>query len=106
MPTVALTEASCQVWTYNKRAAFVLSVTEKGRPVMDHIKLQRLHQILFNLVDNHDDGIINIKHVSCQARVEGSLAGTRCACSVPLEPPPSRSRLLAQHVQGSQDTAV
>lgn len=53
-----------QVWTYNKRAAFVLSVTEKGRPVVDNIKLQRLHQILFNLVDNHDDGIINIKHVS------------------------------------------
>ena len=53
-----------QVWTYNKRAAFVVSVTEKGRPVLDNIKLQRLRQILFNLVDNHDDGIINIKHVS------------------------------------------
>ena len=67
VPTIALTEVACQVWTYNKRAAFVLSVTEKGRPVLDNIKLQRLHQILFNLVDNHDDGIINIKHVSCRA---------------------------------------
>ena len=63
-PLAGLTQQPpAQVWTYNKRAAFVLSVTEKGRPVRDNIKLQRLRQILFNLVDTLDDGIINIKTV-------------------------------------------
>lgn len=38
---------SClQVWTYRGRVAFVLSITEKGMPVVDGIKLQRLRQLV------------------------------------------------------------
>ncbi len=35
-----------QVWTYKGRVAFVLSITEKGMPVVDGIKLQRLRQLV------------------------------------------------------------
>ena len=68
------------MWTYNKRAAFVLSVTEKGKPVLDNIKLQRLRQILFNLVDTAHDGIINIKTVGASAAALVQLQALR-ACS-------------------------
>ena len=52
-----------QVWTYHGRVAFVLSVTEKGQPIADSVKLQRLRQILFSLMDHHGEGIVNIKRV-------------------------------------------
>ena len=52
-----------QVWTYHGRVAFVLSVTEKGQPIADSVKLQRLRQILFSLMDSHGEGIVNIKRV-------------------------------------------
>lgn len=38
--------AAAQVWTYRGRVAFVLSITEKGLPVVDGIKLQRLRQLV------------------------------------------------------------
>lgn len=37
---------SAAVWTYKGRVAFVLSITEKGMPVVDGIKLQRLRQLV------------------------------------------------------------
>ena len=39
----------------------MLSVTEKGQPVADGIKLQRLRQILLQLIDDSNDGLVNIK---------------------------------------------
>lgn len=41
----------------------MLSVTEKGQPIADSVKLQRLRQILFSLMDSHGEGIVNIKRV-------------------------------------------
>eukprot|EP00887_Chlorella_sp_A99_P007539 scaffold28.g7539.t1 len=41
---------SAAVWTYRGRVAFVLSVTEKGRPVLDSIKLQRLRQLVTEIM--------------------------------------------------------
>jgi hypothetical protein len=38
------------VWTYKGRVAFVLSVTEKGMPVVDGIKLQRLRQLVLGIM--------------------------------------------------------
>ena len=73
-----------QVWTYHGRVAFVLSVTEKGQPIADSVKLQRLRQILFSLMDHNGEGIVNIKrvrpccrsaqHVSDCSSVEASTA--------------------------------
>src|SRR6476661_1874726 len=37
---------SAAVWTYKGRVAFVFSVTEKGKPVADEMKLQRLRQMV------------------------------------------------------------
>jgi glycine cleavage system regulatory protein len=37
---------SAAVWTYRGRVAFVFSVTEKGKPVVDEMKLQRLRQMV------------------------------------------------------------
>ncbi|KAK9812463.1 hypothetical protein WJX73_001778 [Symbiochloris irregularis] len=54
---------SAAVWTHHNRAAFVLSVTEKGQPVSDNIKLQRLKQILMEQVDDNQEGLVNIKKV-------------------------------------------
>ncbi len=51
------------MWTYHGRVAFVLSVTEKGQPIADSVKLQRLRQILFSLMDHNGEGIVNIKRV-------------------------------------------
>lgn len=45
LPSAVLT-ACRQVWTYKGRVAFVLSITEKGMPVVDGIKLQRLRQLV------------------------------------------------------------
>lgn len=43
-----------QVWTYQNRVAFVLSVTEKGKPVENVIKLQRLQQLVQDIMDCTD----------------------------------------------------
>lgn len=52
-----------QVWTFKNRVAFVLSVTDKGQPVRDGIKLQRLKQLLRTMMDKHGNGVVNIKTV-------------------------------------------
>ena len=62
-----------QVWTFNDRVAFVLSVTENGQPVQDGMKLQRLRQLLFRMMDEQGTGIVSIKkvgHFVQVARVE------------------------------------
>lgn len=52
------------MWTYKGRVAFVLSVTENGRPIQDDHRLQRLRQLLLEMVDAEGQGIVNIKQVS------------------------------------------
>lgn len=52
-----------QVWTYKQRVAFVLSVTENGMPVQDGVKLQRLQELLFTMMDSEGNGIVAIKRV-------------------------------------------
>lgn len=52
-----------QVWTYRSRVAVVLSVTHKGQPIQDALKLQRLQQLLFDMMDRQRHGIVTIKTV-------------------------------------------
>lgn len=52
-----------QVWTFKNRVAFVLSVTDRGEPVRDGIKLQRLQQLLCTMMDSQGNGVVNIKAV-------------------------------------------
>jgi UTP:GlnB (protein PII) uridylyltransferase len=42
---------SAAVWTYKGRVAFVFSVTEKGKPVADETKLQRLRQMVAEIME-------------------------------------------------------
>ena len=41
----------------------MLSVTDKGEPVRDGIKLHRLKQLLRVMMDNQGNGVVNIKTV-------------------------------------------
>lgn len=54
---------SAAVWTFKSRVAFVLSVTDKGVPIRDGIKLQRLKQLLCQMMDSNGRGVVNIKVV-------------------------------------------
>lgn len=54
---------SAAVWTFKNRVAFVLSVTDKGGPVHDGIKLERLKQLLQSMMDNAGNGVVKIKTV-------------------------------------------
>ena len=54
---------AAQVWTYRSRVAVVLSVTHKGQPIQDATKLQRLQQMLFDMMDQKHQGIVTIKTV-------------------------------------------
>lgn len=58
-----------QVWTFKNRVAFVLSVTDKGVPIRDGIKLQRLKQLLCQMMDSQGRGVVNIKMVSPPATI-------------------------------------
>lgn len=49
--------------------AFVLSVTENGRPIQDAHRLDRLQKILFRMVNSDGRGVVHAKLVS----VSGSL---------------------------------
>lgn len=42
---------SAAVWTYRQRVAFVISVTDNGRPIQDSYKLQRLCQIMRSIME-------------------------------------------------------
>lgn len=54
---------SAAVWTYRGRVAFVVSVTEKGRPVSDGIKLQRLKQLVTDIMAGDGEVIVDISKV-------------------------------------------
>lgn len=41
----------------------MLSVTDRGEPVRDGIKLQRLQQLLCTMMDSQGNGVVNIKAV-------------------------------------------
>lgn len=43
---------SAAVWTYKGRVAFVLSVTERGRPVVENIKLNNLNQLIYRAMES------------------------------------------------------
>ena len=55
-------ENMLQVWTYKGRVAFVLSVLEKNKPIADHVKLQRLSQIMLDIMGG-DLGIVTMDQV-------------------------------------------
>ncbi len=57
-----------QVWTYYGRVAFVLSVLEKGKPIADQLKLQRLRQIMLGIMGPEGEGTVNIKKVAAPPR--------------------------------------
>ena len=75
--------------------AVVLSVTHKGQPIQDALKLQRLQQMLFDMMDQKHQGIVTIKTVSCPLSCPGQ-AGT---------PVRGRSRPLLFHVDMSRRRA-
>mmetsp|Transcript_16924 Transcript_16924/g.50541 ORF Transcript_16924/g.50541 Transcript_16924/m.50541 type:complete len:574 (+) Transcript_16924:156-1877(+) len=54
---------SAAVWTYASRVAFVLSVTAKGEPIRDEMKLQRLRQMLLNIMSSDGRGTVNSRKV-------------------------------------------
>lgn len=41
----------------------MLSVLEKGKPIADQVKLQRLRQIMLNIMGPEGEGIVNIRKV-------------------------------------------
>lgn len=58
-----------QVWTYATRVAFVLSVTAKGEPIRDDVKLQRLRQMLLNIMSSDGRGTVISRKVGvCPTR--------------------------------------
>lgn len=57
--------------------AVVLSVTHKGQPIQDALKLQRLQQMLFDMMDQKHQGIVTIKTVS---------SPSVCCHAAPLHP--------------------
>ena len=66
-----------QVWTYKQRVAFVLSVTENGMPIHDGVKLQRLQQLLFTMMDSEGNGIVAIKRVRSCCSGKGHSSGLK-----------------------------
>lgn len=54
---------SAAVWTDNGRVAFVVSALEKGQPVRDTIKLQRLRQLLLHMMDAKGATRFNPNHI-------------------------------------------
>lgn len=53
---------SAAVWTYRRRSAFVLSVTEKGAAVTNAVKLARLRQLMREII-GHDSARVACKQV-------------------------------------------
>ena len=69
-----MAELVLQVWTYKGRVAFVLSVLEKNTPIADSTKLQRLSQIMLDIMGG-SLGIVSIAQVCPLPWV---LAGELC----------------------------
>ena len=75
-----------QVWTFKNRVAFVLSVTDRGEPVRDGIKLARLQQLLCNMMDSQGNGVVNIKAVRNAEQIGGHGVGGGISKSPLLHP--------------------
>ena len=75
-----------QVWTYRGRVAFVLSVTEKGMPVVDGIKLQRLRQLVLGIMTrrplSNSSGGLRALAAAAAAGSPGSAAAAAAAITV------------------------
>lgn len=67
-----------QVWTYKGRVAFVLSVTENGRPIQDANRLEQLKKILTRMVNTDGHGVVHAKLVSvfmCAEALKSGVCG-------------------------------
>ncbi|PSC74677.1 ACT domain-containing ACR2 [Micractinium conductrix] len=77
---------SAAVWTYRGRVAFVLSVTEKGMPVVDGIKLQRLRQLVLGIMTrrplSNSSGGLRALAAAAAAGSPGSAAAAAAAITV------------------------
>ena len=62
-----------QAWTYNKRAAIVLGVTEHNAAVCDRVKLHRLKQLLVRLVEKKGDAAVSVEQVCNEGVTQPAL---------------------------------
>ena len=63
IPCVQPHRCPLQVWTYASRVAFVLSVTAKGQPIHEDIRLQRLQQLLLLRMSPDGNATVNTHKV-------------------------------------------
>ncbi|EFJ42325.1 hypothetical protein VOLCADRAFT_97579 [Volvox carteri f. nagariensis] len=63
---------SAAVWTFHDRVALVISATERGAPVVDPVKLDRLEQILYDMLGS-GDAVVNSELVRGQVHHERRL---------------------------------
>jgi hypothetical protein len=82
------------VWTYASRVAFVLSVTAKGQPIHEDIRLQRLQQLLLLRMSPDGNATVNThkvlepavltktnaKYVLCSQDVSSTLGADLSTC--------------------------
>lgn len=69
LTSAAISKAHCiivQVWTHGGRVAFVLSVSERGRPVSLH-KLEAFRGRLMAIMDSNGAGIVRTRTVIAHA---------------------------------------
>lgn len=60
---------SAAVWTYRNRVAFVLSLTDNGRPLSDPSKKKALSNLLLEMMDKNGNGIVKFSDVLKQRQV-------------------------------------
>jgi hypothetical protein len=63
IPCIQPHRCPLQVWTYASRVAFVLSVTAKGQPIHEDIRLQRLQQLLLLRMSPDGNATVNTHKV-------------------------------------------
>ncbi|KAG2422884.1 hypothetical protein HXX76_015712 [Chlamydomonas incerta] len=63
---------SAAVWTFHDRVALVISATERGAPVVDPPKLDRLEQILYDMLGG-GDAVVNSEMVRGEVHHERRL---------------------------------
>ncbi|GLC45665.1 hypothetical protein PLESTM_001763700 [Pleodorina starrii] len=63
---------SAAVWTFHDRVALVISATERGAPVVDPVKLDRLEQILYDMLGS-GDAVVNSELVRGEVHHERRL---------------------------------
>lgn len=75
------TDFTPQAWTYNKRAAIVLGVTQHSAAVADHVKLHRLKQLLVKLVEKKGDAAVSVEQVRGDMHTASGEDSTTAAAS-------------------------